>query len=532
MEEKMNIYFLNYDLGVKHTGVESSALLRAQLFYRQLQLPVTILTYNYRSHLGTDVSILKSKGKLPEKTVVLSIYDYLQQFIGLETPPKVFLGEERKEVSFVGRENIRYMDDKGRLEAFIIYNQSNQRLHYINHFEEGIKRRRDYYHESGYLSCTQFLSTVYPERIVQEIFYRYDRKICLIKEHIYNESGKYINTKYQIFDEEGGFIGFLQNNNDFSSYFLDQYFNGRRINNYESNLSRNIGQEKIYLLVDKNKFFYRAAMKLKSKIGEDQVKVITAIHNLHAFDYENKNICRINANYTSVFDNLSAPDAVIVQTNIQRNDIVERFGDTQNVYAIPHTYENKRPHFTSINRRPLKAVYLARYASDKKHELAITAFAKVVEEIPKAELHCYGVGVRLGELKELVKKLGLIKNVFLHGWCDDASYEYESAAVSIISSPSESFSLMIAESLAHGCPVVGFDVPYGPKELIESGVNGFLVPYQDTSTMANRIIQIMQNPVLQEKLSNSARKSSYRYSEKMVETLWLQVFQEINKTNV
>ncbi len=121
----------------------------------------------------------------------------------------------------------------------------------------------------------------------------------------------------------------------------------------------------------------------------------------------------------------------------------------------------------------------------------------------------------------------MTRNIFLHGWCEKVSEQYESAALSIISSPSESFSLTIAESLAHGCPVVGFNVPYGPQELIESGVNGYLVEFKETDAMAERIIQIMKDPSLQRELSNNARESSKRFSESTVKDLWVKLFQNI-----
>lgn len=523
------IYFLNYDLGLKHTGIESSALLRAQLFSRQFNFPVTILTYKYRSHLATEVEILKSRRKLPKSTIVLSVYDYFQQFLG-HAAPDIFLGAERKSVPFKSNSNIRYLNDKGRLEAFAIYNCLNQRLHYINYFDNGVKRRRDYYHESGHLSCTQVLSASISDRVEQEIFYRYDRKICLIKEHFYNDLGKRSFTKYQSFDENGGFSGFLADDDAFVSYFLDQYFNQRRLNIYEDNHYVADNQPRqTWLLIDKNKFFYRPAMRLKAMLEMGRIKVITAIHNLHAVNYQEKETSRINIHYAAIFEDLKAADAVVVQTNIQRDDIVSRFGNTGNVYAIPHTYESYYQYRNkSVKRKPQQAVYFARYDVDKKHELAIEAFSQVVKVLPEAEFHCYGSGSRLAELKAMVKTLEMEKNIFLHNWCDDVAKEYESAALSIISSPSESFSLTIAESLAHGCPVVGFDVPYGPKELIQSDENGYLVPYQDTQMMADKIIQIMQDPKLQERLSDNARNSAIRYSEKVVGQLWLTLLQEID----
>lgn len=524
--EAYKFCFLNYDLGLKHTGIESSALLRARLFDYQLKIPVTILTYKYRSHLATEVSLLKQKRKLPKSTVVLSLYDYLQQFRECRAP-NVYVGMNNQKIPFKNTDNVRYVNDEGQLEAFVIYNKLNSRLHYINYFESGIKRRRDYYHESGHLSCTQILSSKFLDRIEQEIFYRYDQKICLIKEHQYNEFNKRILTKYQVFNDDGCFQGFLSNDSDFLSYVLDQYVNNKRCNIYEDINYLDNKHLQYVLLIDKNKFFYDPAIKLKDLF--DHVKVITTIHNLHVIINDKKKTSHINSNYTNLFKNLEAPDAIIVQTNIQKKEILDEFGDSENVYSIPHSYDFNDTDTVFDERDLTKAVYFARYDIDKKHELAIEAFIDVVEAIPDAQFHCFGVGHRLNELQNLVKDLGMTRNIFLHDWCDNVVAEYESSALSIISSPSESFSLTIAESLLHGCPVVAFDVPYGPRELILSDENGYLVPYEDTKMMADKIIQIMKNPELQKRLSLNARKSAARYSEKEVSTKWLEVFQNILK---
>lgn len=128
----------------------------------------------------------------------------------------------------------------------------------------------------------------------------------------------------------------------------------------------------------------------------------------------------------------------------------------------------------------------------------------------------------------MVKELGMEKNIFLNSWCDSVAKEYEAAGMSIITSPSESFSLTIAESLAHGAPVVGFDVPYGPKELIQSGENGYLVPFGDTDAMAEKVVLMMTDPMLLRELSENARLNSKRYSESVVKDLWQKLLEDID----
>jgi poly(glycerol-phosphate) alpha-glucosyltransferase len=91
--------------------------------------------------------------------------------------------------------------------------------------------------------------------------------------------------------------------------------------------------------------------------------------------------------------------------------------------------------------------------------------------------------------------------------------------------------LTIAESLAHGYPVVGFDVSYGLQELIQSGANGYLVPFKATDEMAERVLQVMMDSDLQKKLSANARESSKLYSEARVKELWQALFQTVSSSN-
>lgn len=507
---KKNVYFLNIDLGLKHTGIESSALLRSSLFVNQLNCIPTIITYRYRSQLTSEVNTLRSKGKLSRKIPVVNIYNYFQQLKGInDTELQLYDGEFK--ASYVGTLHKKYLDENGKVKASVIYNQLNNRLHYVIHYHQGKRYRRDYYHEGGQISCTHLLDQE-GMKTTQEIFYRYDQTICLIKSYFYKEDGKRSAINIQVMDAFGKMEAVFDTENGFIEYFLKRFFATK--------------DETSILLVDKNRFFYEPSLNIKKLYGTEKIKVISAIHNLHAVKYKEKNTSRINSNYVSVFEDLSKADAVVVQTNIQKNDILERFDNPTNIYAIPHTYENSLKD-VSIKRNSLRAVYFSRYDHDKMHELAIEAFTKVVEKLPLAEFHCYGEGVRLIELKKMVKELGMEKNIFLNNWCYSVAKEYESAGISMMTSPSESFSLTIAESLAHGCPVVGFDVPYGPKELIKSGENGYLVPFGDTDAMADRVIAMMKNPTLLEELSGNARLSSERYSEVIVKALWSQVFEDI-----
>lgn len=509
----MRVYFLNQDLGGKHTGIESSALLRSSLFINKLNIYPTFITCKYRCQLGTEIQELQRKNKLSGDIQVVNLYDFLQQLKDTQQT-KLTLYSGDVIIPLVGEGYRKYLDVNNQVKVNAVYNNTNSRLHYVVHFHQGKKWRRDYYHEGGGLSCSQLLDSD-GKAILQEVFYRTDHTICLIKNYMREAGRERPLVRIQVIDNNGCISEVLDAEADFIEYFLKIFF-------AEKN-------EISILLIDKNRFFYEPALKIREYYGKHRIKVIAAVHNLHAVNYHKKETSRININYTSIFADLSKPDAVIVQTDIQKRDIVERFGDTRNVYAIPHTYENQLQLEIEVVRNPFKAVFFARYNLDKKHDLAIQAFATVVKRIPEAELHCYGTGTCKAELIKLVSKFKMERNIYLHGWCDNVAIEYESVALSMLSSPSESFSLTIVESLAHGCPVVAFDVPYGPKELIHSGETGYLVPYANTMEMADKIVNIMLDKSLQYRLSENARVSAKQFSESVVVKKWRQVLMDISE---
>lgn len=512
----MDIYFLNIDLGLQCTGIENSALLRASLFSREFKLNPSFILSKYSPHQYLEIISLKNNGKLHPDTEVVNIYDLVQAVDrkNLRFQEKtVFIDKSFSIVEINRSKNKKVINSEGLLLMYLVYNQTSGLLSYINRFEQRKIWRRDYYDCLGFLSRSQVLRSE-DKKLSQEIYYRPDATISLIKDYFYNVKGKLDKIRFQVVSAEGEFVCLFYNENDLVYYFLSLYFYRKKGNKV--------------LLVDKNKIFYDAAVKLKESLSDEEnnIYVIAAIHNLHVTNYAEKISSRINSNYVSVFQDINKPDAVIVQTELQKEDILDRF-QSGNIYAIPHTYENRLADGFKLKRDPYKAVYFARYSLEKRHNLAIQAFSQVVEVIPRATFHCYGFGAELAALKKLVIELKLENNIFLHGWCSNVAEEYESAGLSIISSQSESFSLTIAESLAHGCPVVCFDVPYGPRELVQSGENGYLVPYPDTQAMAEKIIYIMSESKHQLELSNKARISSKKYSETVVAKQWRTLFSSL-----
>lgn len=265
------------------------------------------------------------------------------------------------------------------------------------------------------------------------------------------------------------------------------------------------------------------------KTNNAQAKIIPIVHSVHTggdvFDGE------VSPFYKAVLEDMPASDAVVVLTEEQGNDIATRFG-SGNIWTIPHSHHPVKNVAPLEKRNPMKVVYLARYSVEKQHDIALKAFRSVVNRVPEAELHLYGFGEKKSEIVESVKKLELEKNVFVHDFVHDIGLAYKDAVLSIMTSRVEAFCMSIMESLFFGCPVISFDIKYGPKSLIRNGINGFLVPPNNADELANRIVQVLKDKALLTRLVDASANSVENLTHEAVARKWADLFESLEHRKV
>jgi poly(glycerol-phosphate) alpha-glucosyltransferase len=77
--------------------------------------------------------------------------------------------------------------------------------------------------------------------------------------------------------------------------------------------------------------------------------------------------------------------------------------------------------------------------------------------------------------------------------------------------------------MSRGCPVVSYDVKYGPREQITDGVDGFLVPAGDRDALARGVIELLRSPELVERMSAAARERASRFGPQEFVAAWAAV---------
>jgi len=139
---------------------------------------------------------------------------------------------------------------------------------------------------------------------------------------------------------------------------------------------------------------------------------------------------------------------------------------------------------------PPVIVAAGRLTAQKDFPSLIRGFAKLSKS-RKARLMIIGEGEDRPDLESLVHELGLSDDVAMPGFVENPYKYMANASVFVLSSRWEGLPLVLIEAMACGSPVVATDCPSGPREILEDGKWGKLVPMQDPAELASAIEQVL-----------------------------------------
>ncbi len=141
----------------------------------------------------------------------------------------------------------------------------------------------------------------------------------------------------------------------------------------------------------------------------------------------------------------------------------------------------------------------------KNHSMFLQSARFVADAVREVEFVIAGEGELLEKLRSEATDLGIGPIVRFIGSCKNVPAVLSISEVCVLSSRSEGFSNAILEYMAAGKPVVATRVG-GAAEAIVDGETGFLVESNDAQAMAERIIDLLENPHKAKALGDAGRK--------------------------
>lgn len=219
-------------------------------------------------------------------------------------------------------------------------------------------------------------------------------------------------------------------------------------------------------------------------------------------------------------------DAVVTLTEADRAEYAEVLdGHRTRVYTIGNGLPDMVHPRSRLDNRVIAAA--GRLVHVKGYDRLLDAFAKVVEKRPEWRLRIYGDGTHAGRLGRQARALGLHNNVAFMGSTRDMEGELAKASLHVITSRFEGFGMTIVEAFGCGVPVVSFDCPQGPREIITDGHDGLLVPDGDIDAFAEALLALIDHPDELRRLAANARETARRYSIDAVADRWDEVITDL-----
>ena len=172
----------------------------------------------------------------------------------------------------------------------------------------------------------------------------------------------------------------------------------------------------------------------------------------------------------------------VTLTEQNRQDYIRKFHT--NPKKIRSIYNWIKPEILAMRKE---------YNKDSRRIITVGRFSEEKGYDPDWEWHLYGMGDMFDEIHRKIAEYGLTAQLIQKGNVKDVYKLYNDYAFLVLPSYREGLPLVLLEAKASGLPMVSFDVTTGPKEIIEEGMDGYLIPPYNLDKMANKIELLMES---------------------------------------
>jgi len=207
-------------------------------------------------------------------------------------------------------------------------------------------------------------------------------------------------------------------------------------------------------------------------------------------------------------------DAVVVLTKTDIKNYLFR----KNVRAIPNSLSFLADKQATLNNKVILAV--GSLIERKGFDLLIDAISLIKDICFGWEVKIIGSGEVEDKLKKQILSMKLTDIVKIYPPTNEILQEYLNASIFVLSSRQEGFGLVIIEAQSCGLPVISFDCPKGPKEIINHNEDGMLVKAENTSELSKAILELIKNQEKRIELGKNALQNSKKYLPENIFILW------------
>ena len=244
----------------------------------------------------------------------------------------------------------------------------------------------------------------------------------------------------------------------------------------------------------------------------------------HANYYQNQGISYIQK--IRQFE-LKHCDAYIVLTEKDKQNFVQHFNirtKLQRIYNIASQMSDNEYLMSS------KTIISVGHIRRIKNFIIIPEIGKIVfNQHPDWRWLIYGStsGEEYNNIKNKILEYNLENNIIFAGRSDYMQDEYRKASMYVLTSLQEGLPMVLLEAKANKLPLISFDIQTGPDEIIQDGVNGYLIPPYDINIMAQKICFLIENNDIRKSFSDKASLDMEKFAADKIIEQWLDMLNSL-----
>lgn len=220
---------------------------------------------------------------------------------------------------------------------------------------------------------------------------------------------------------------------------------------------------------------------------------------------------------------------IVTLTEQTRQDYIKKFKTNpkkiQTIYNwIPKDVLKARK---AYNRMSKKIITVGRFSEEKGYDMLVEVAKYVLPQYPDWQWDLYGTGDTFEEVQEKIEEYGLEKQLILKGNVKNVYQVYGEYAFFVLPSYREGLPLVLLEAKALGLPMVSFDVTTGPREIINDGQDGYLIPPYDIQKMAKQIEKLIRNEEMRNIFSKRTEEGIEKFEEEQIYYKWIQLIEQL-----
>lgn len=269
---------------------------------------------------------------------------------------------------------------------------------------------------------------------------------------------------------------------------------------------------------------YRKSHKVKLiycfHVSPDYWKYFKHGFNKKGIKYFIKRMVGINPYVHEIKKMYNLVDKFVLLSNSFIDDFcrIYKIKDASKLSAIPNPLSFS--HITTIGEKQNIVLIVSRFCERQKNLRSALRIWKLLEDKnPTWRLQIVGYGEDEAMLKLYAKTLSL-KSVSFEGKQDDVYSYYAKAKIFMMTSNFEGFGMTLIEAQQLGCVPIAFDNFSVVHDIIEDGVNGYIIKTKDEIQYANSCQRLMSDNKLLLEISNNTVIASQKFSIKNIEIMW------------